>query len=87
MDPNACFQRFVDAMCAEDFTEAYVTIKELSGWYVRSQSNAQWPGSDVTIHFEFVNQMVAILGTALLLINEDREPGCNDDYARFNGTE
>jgi hypothetical protein len=34
MDPNACWQRFLDA-CADDEEEARFAIEELAGWLRR----------------------------------------------------
>lgn len=44
MDPNACLQRFVDAIADGDFAEARDAQSDLLGWLARGGFAPDWGG-------------------------------------------
>ena len=64
MDPNACFQRFLDAQTEGDILKAFHAIDDLSFWYLRGGFPAKYPGSDIEVPARFVHSTVVTFKAA-----------------------
>ncbi len=58
MDPNACFESFVNAVCDNDTLGAFEAINDLSNWYLGGGAPAKFPGSNTRVPAKFVHEAV-----------------------------
>ena len=61
MDPNACFQSFIDAISENNIEGAYEAISNLLAWNHKGGFPAVFPGSKISVPADFVQNMAMVI--------------------------